>query len=278
MDSREAYKILGLEPGSSEQEIRSKYRELLIEYHPDHGGSVQELRQLELARDTALASQTSELQLRDPLIEPYRVGVGESQEKRQKTRETVKRLKKHSISKYRRKRHATFLFGGILGFLLLFYRFVEPIVYDATFGLLIFVYVVPLGLISAGYHVEMKNIETLIDDADEALNDKMTFIRLINDIGIDYINEPTFTHPELVDNIEEWVEMNNQNSSTAFWPFQSLLVPPELEYSELAIEVGIEDFARLLIRKGLEQDLIIEVEELDRGEWLVEYQLNTPDS
>ncbi|MDA5193098.1 DnaJ domain-containing protein [Govanella unica] len=39
LSRREAYDILGLQPGASDADIREAHRRLILKVHPDHGGS-----------------------------------------------------------------------------------------------------------------------------------------------------------------------------------------------------------------------------------------------
>ena len=50
----DALKVLGLDPGASEKDIRAAHRRLLIEVHPDRGGSPELARKANAARDTLL--------------------------------------------------------------------------------------------------------------------------------------------------------------------------------------------------------------------------------
>ena len=53
-EERKAFRVLGLNPGASEQDIRAAHRRLLIEFHPDRGGSAEAAREVNAARDTLL--------------------------------------------------------------------------------------------------------------------------------------------------------------------------------------------------------------------------------
>jgi hypothetical protein len=53
-DQLEAFRVLGLAPGASEKEIRAAHRRLLIEVHPDRGGSPELARKANAARDALL--------------------------------------------------------------------------------------------------------------------------------------------------------------------------------------------------------------------------------
>jgi hypothetical protein len=54
MSREDAYRVLGLEPGSSEDEIREAYRRLIKRLHPDSGGSAVLVAQITAARDRLL--------------------------------------------------------------------------------------------------------------------------------------------------------------------------------------------------------------------------------
>jgi hypothetical protein len=43
------HRTLGVRPGASREEIRSAYRALAMQHHPDHGGSVEKMREINLA-------------------------------------------------------------------------------------------------------------------------------------------------------------------------------------------------------------------------------------
>jgi hypothetical protein len=56
---QEAYEILGLQPGASEDDIRQSHRSLMKKFHPDQGGTTWLATRLNEARDVLLGSHRS---------------------------------------------------------------------------------------------------------------------------------------------------------------------------------------------------------------------------
>lgn len=56
MRDEEAYQVLGLEPGASEEAIRTAHRALIARFHPDKGGSTYLAAMVNRAKDIALAA------------------------------------------------------------------------------------------------------------------------------------------------------------------------------------------------------------------------------
>ena len=57
MTAEEAYRVLGLAPGATDEDIKAAHRRLIEQIHPDHGGSDYLAAKVNLAKDFLLKSQ-----------------------------------------------------------------------------------------------------------------------------------------------------------------------------------------------------------------------------
>jgi hypothetical protein len=49
VEGQDPYRVLGLSPADSSEEIKSRYRQLALERHPDRGGSLEKMQELNRA-------------------------------------------------------------------------------------------------------------------------------------------------------------------------------------------------------------------------------------
>jgi hypothetical protein len=49
LDEADPYRVLGVAPGSPIEQVRARYREAALEHHPDRGGSVAKMAEINLA-------------------------------------------------------------------------------------------------------------------------------------------------------------------------------------------------------------------------------------
>lgn len=100
----------------------------------------------------------------------------------------------------------------------------------------------------------------------------MEFVRLLEEIGFEYQDDPKFTERELEEEIAEWA--GDTRTDTLF--FSIGVLGQRSDFKRLARFIGPADFSRLVVKKGLEGKSLYREESLDQEDWKVHYKFNTP--
>lgn len=75
LDDQDPYQLLGVSPLDSEDAIRSRYRELALQRHPDRGGSEDAMRELNAAYERIVAHRKARQVAKLPVGRPVAVAV-----------------------------------------------------------------------------------------------------------------------------------------------------------------------------------------------------------
>lgn len=91
----------------------------------------------------------------------------------------------------------------------------------------------------------------------------MEFVRLLEEIGFEYQDDPKFTERELEEEIAEWA--GDTRTDTLF--FSIGVLGQRSDFKRLARFIGPADFSRLVVKKGLEGKSLYREESLDQEDW-----------
>ncbi len=281
--------MLGLPEDASPESIRARFRALAMQLHPDQGNDDAEaFVRLQEARVSALGeSSDAPLVPLDQVTQLVRVATGalahrEEQRARREESESVKRqvVRARTSPLKAARRRVSFLTGltALLGGLSQLIRVLPwdsaslvATLVGATLGL----YTSLLGLIIWRHTQRIAQIQDAVEDATEALEERPTFVRAVREIAQERESLP-LTRDHLLDLVDAWSE---RNSEYGYSSMSALLAPSRrpagLSLADCARVIGPEDFAKLVIAKGKELELLIEHEEWVEGELVVTYALST---
>jgi hypothetical protein len=253
--------LLELEEGFGEEEVKAAHRRLAKDAHPDTGetSDAEKLPALGEARDLLLgAGGSTALVTREDLAVVLRK-QGELVRISQESEATVKRVVVHHVGKLaaaRARRLTVSGLGAVIGLLLtgvgaLSHTEMFPLLQPALLVVGSLLSIVSLALAAAALlgKEREERLQLEIEEAGETLADKGALVGTLAELGLDGF----FTREELQDAIYYWSEMDNEVEVIRF--------KDRVPLSRVAAKIGPVDFARLLLAKGLESEMIEEAEE-----------------
>ena len=292
MDISEAFRILSLDPGSSEREIKERYYEQLRESHPDHGDEdvkeerLRKMAGLNEAYDVAIASIQSQGMIvsAKELIRTTSLIVAEEQNRREASREMIEQITVRRTSHFRTLRRITALLGAVSGTAAILgskvvpmFDEILPISFTTTRWLAI-----TAAIFGAGFlllHVLAETAKRAARELGEALDDRAEFLDVIYEILNSAVNSPPWTRAELEDAIVRWIDGISEEGVSpndgmplivlAFWTSR-------IENRSLAKMVGASDSTRLILLKGIQHGIFKENEVTENGRLVIHYDLTCP--
>lgn len=262
MDYQQAFKILNLPTNSNEEKIVSRYKELAKENHPDKGGSDEPMSNILMAKDIALAySNKKQLVPIDVTRDIITKELIEYQNTFKDLEKTEQQITRRYVSRYKRYKN----FAGIFGVFTGGFAFVNTIYSNEFFPIeltqlhktSLFILAFVMGLYYWIFSSMAETINNHIIEVLDEFDDKEIYINEVDKI-IPPEKRHGFTKRELIDMIGSW------SGNSAKGHIEPLFMFPFLSHSwsikKLARNIGPKDFSKILILKGLKNDVLEEKE------------------
>lgn len=280
MDIKTAFDKLGLPISASEEEIKIRYRDLAISFHPDKGGANSIMSDLSSARDIALEYINKKaiipINYIGEIIKANTEALRIFQERKETARKTIDRVIRINRSKYKRFKGTAALFGAVSTGIALISSKILPVLGSAiqnnpTITMVSLICAGLSGVYYFAFSYMADNLQRAVEDVNDTLDDKATFYELIMDIlGESYI-AISWTKKELENQIDKWEEPKEEKKVAAMpSPFPFFFSGANIK--SVARRIGFGDFSKLLISKGLDQGIIIEEEIFDEGRFSIKYR------
>lgn len=304
MDESKAFEVLGLARSASKDEIEAKYRDLVRERHPDHGGDEEAMRNLNVAREVAVtAAQNRALvpveTVRDVVAIAVESVMRRSEEKAASERIAETVLREHSGPLQYYKAMAAKVGYASAGLVLLTSNVIPsleklfhvPWGVAAVFGVLV--------ALCTFWHFRLSRVvdslERDVNDLSERWSDRPAAFNLLNDILRFVYPEPRFTADGLERELGRMLYGNdyfNDCFPGRIRPWHRLMAylglrrpGPRLRYERVmggridprlaarVHRIGVSDAVRLLLAKAVENGVLVRDEELVDGGLVSTYHI-----
>jgi hypothetical protein len=263
----EAMGLLELSAGAGEDEVKAAYRRLAREAHPDTGPEPdpERLRQLGEAREAALEEAVGKDVVTKEDLALILRAQSELAKVSRESEATVSRVVLHHVGKLAALRNRQLTFSGLGTVIGVLFAAVGAAAQSEAvpqlqavliaLGSLLAICSLITGAMAQIHKSREERLRLEIEEAAETLADRGAFLGTLAGLGL----EGFFTREDLQESIRFWSE--------GYGEFDVIGLGESLPLSAVAARIGRVDFARLLLAKGLESEMIVEAEELgDEGE------------
>ena len=294
MDDQEAYNVFDLDESASQEDIKDRFKELIIQVHPDQGGSSEEFSDIIEAKEHLTGSNT-ELVFQPTSIDKPETYDPEYEQKQNQTEKTVNKIIRNRTSTYRRYKQVTKVIGGVGGFML-FIRALSGLTGYEAFTRGLFLYfpvkikimqelvsiilipvVIVFGLQYWYLSIKINNIEVMITEIEESFDQKSNIIRILEEIQINEKNK-SVSEQDLKEEIYQWMYEDKEVTNIRerlLSTFKILSI--DFNLKKIAAKIGSSDFTRIFLRKAIEHNIIEEKVKSKNSKIVVEYRINLPD-
>lgn len=263
MDYQQAFKILNLPTNSDTEKIKSRYKKLAKENHPDKGGSNEAMSNILIAKDIALTYSNNKQLVPIELTREMAKDLIEYQNIFKKLEKTETQITRKYVSRYKKYKNLTGIFGVFTGgFAFINASFSDtlvPIGLTSQTKTFLFVIAFVMGFYYWFFSSMAESINNHIIEALDEFDDKETYINVVDKIILSGKRQG-FTKRELIDLIGSW---SGNSVKGHIEPIISPIFSRPWSIEKLAINIGPEDFSRIIILKGLKNDVFEEKEIID---------------
>lgn len=288
MNIQEAFETLGLEITSTKLEIKESHRNLIKDFHSDkENGDHGKSSQLNSARDIALKYVDEKVnislikQVFDIVNINNNVSLQQTEYKAQSD-SIYNKISRKFGSRYKSYKSAAKTFGLISAIIALLSSKLLPLLPEAakdpTVTIPFIVFTVISGLFYLIMNSAAERIQDSIDDLKDTLSDKASYYDILNDIlQFQNVQSKNFSRHELEKLCDEWfhVALDKYSSNNSLdKAFQDVFLIVDTSFRSTVRRIGVHDFMKFLISKGLEKNIIIEKEISDSGLTEIKYEIN----
>jgi len=276
MNAASAFEILGLPSSATDADIEERYRELAREKHPDAGGSEDDMRQLNVARDVANEAVKPgplvPLEVAQSLVITTARAIAERGEAREEAQQAIDAAKHSATGVVRRYKDMSLILGGLSVATLFLGKdlpatYFEGVGASNEFTKEFILAALTIGMCAAVAYWQFNNrvtrIEQQVDDLRKYLSTRSGFATVWFDITDPYLSEQGWTLAELQELVSGWSAHKQRDRQHREGE----------DRRRLARLIGERDFTHLLLTKGNELELLKSNEAVEGHSLIERYSL-----